>query len=129
MPGWRRGSRTDSGTAGLPAMGPETAGDRGERTPARAHPADRAADGGRASGTWVRLPGASVPCPVVTLSDTGVRENARTAAVMVGANGLSGQSSCCARLDILRGGRDLIVPLSSITSPGGMRIVVVLPAP
>jgi hypothetical protein len=84
---------------------------------------------GRAPGTWVRLPGASVPCPVVTLNDTGVRENARTAAVMVGASGLSGQSSCCARLDILRGGRDLIVPLSSITSPGSMRIVVVLPAP
>lgn len=48
---------------------------------------------------------------------------------MVGANGLSGQSSCCARLDVLRGGRDLIVPLSSITSPGSIRIVVVLPAP
>jgi hypothetical protein len=48
---------------------------------------------------------------------------------MVGVNGLSGQSSCCARLDVLRGGRDLIVPLSSITSLGSMRIVVVLPAP
>ena len=48
---------------------------------------------------------------------------------MVGADGLSSQSSCCARLDVLRGGRGFIVSLSSITSLGSMRIVVVLPGP
>jgi len=66
-------------------------GDRGRsggQAPARAHPAAGApAGGGWGPGTWVRLPGATEPCPpsrwVIRVSG----ENARTPAVLVGCAG------------------------------------------
>jgi hypothetical protein len=80
-----------SATVALLAGCLETPGDPRGRTPARTHPADGAperrcgadrCDPGSPQRRRVRLPGASVPCPAVTPSDTEVRENARSAAVL-----------------------------------------------
>jgi hypothetical protein len=116
----------DSATAALLAGCLETPGDPRGRTPARTHPVDGAPERrcgadrcvpGSPQRRRVRLPGASVPCPAITPSDTEVRENAHTAAQLAASPSQPAYRPSRTRTVVLCRQRVPILTVGSLVQP------------